>query len=116
MTTTDIDAEVAAIAARYRQLGEVIADLAQQRDDLKARFESLVPVGYEAEVDGELVYRKPPARSFNLNAGLDVAEALGIPFRVVETVDVNDLKARLKAVGRLDDAMLPGIGKDRVKL
>lgn len=116
MIDTDIDAEVAALARRYRQLGEVIADLAAQRNDIKTRAEALMPVGYSAEVDGAPVYKRPPNRAYNPGQAVAIARTEGIPIVTVEEVDHDDLKARLKAAGHLDRAMLPGAGSNRVQL
>lgn len=116
MIDTDIDAEVAALARRYRQLGEVIADLAAQRNDIKTRAEALMPVGYSAEIDGAPVYKRPPNREFSLEQAVAVARHEAIPVVTVEVVDQADLKARLKAAGHLDRAMLPGAGANRVQL
>lgn len=116
MIDTDIDAEVIALARRHRELGEVIADLAAQREALKERFEALVPVGYEAEVDGTPVYRRGPNRSFDVALAERVAVTEAIPVTYVRVIDQADLKARLKAAGHLDRAMVPGTGSNRVQL
>lgn len=116
MIDTDIDAEVAALARRYRQLGEVIADLAAQRAELKERADRLMPLGYAAEIDGAPVTKRAPNREFNLEQAIAVARHEAIPVVTVEVVDQADLKARLKAAGHLDRAMLPGAGANRVQL
>lgn len=113
---TDLYAEVSTLARRHRELGEVIADLTAQRDTLKERFEALVPVGYEVEVDGTPVYRRGPNRAFNLEQAVAIARHEAVPIVTVEVVDQADLKARLRAAGHLDRAMLPGTGANRVQL
>lgn len=115
MSYIDFD-EIETISRRHRKLGEVIADLTKQQKDLAERFESLVPVGYEAEVDGELVYRKPPNRAFSLTIGVELCRQLGYQVKQKWEYDAEDAKKVLKAAGRLDEAMLPGAGKERVKL
>lgn len=114
-TTLDLE-EIAAISQRHRQLGEVIADLAQQRADLEARFETLVPVGFETQIDGQAVYRKPPSRSFSLTTAVRRCRELGHEVPQTWEYDADDAKTFLKSVNSLDDAMLPGAGKTRVKL
>lgn len=117
MTATVIDLEeVTTIVRRYRELGEVIADLIQQRDDLKARFASLVTTGFSTEIDGKPAFKRSPNRRFDLPTAVGVAHANAIPVAVIEVVDEKDLKARLDAAGYLDAAMLPGTGADRVQL
>lgn len=113
---TDLYAEVCALARRHRELGEVIADLTAQRETLRERFEALVCVGYETEVDGAPVFKRPPNRSFSPDLAVKIAKTEGIPVVYVEDVDTADLKARLKAAGHLDRAMLPGTGANRVQL
>lgn len=116
MIDTTIDAEVTALARRHRELGEVIADLAAQRDELKQRFEQLVCVGYETEVDGLPVFKRAPNRAFSELLAEQIATHEGIPIVRIKVVDIADLKARLKAAGHLDRAMLPGTGANRVQL
>jgi hypothetical protein len=115
VSTPDLE-EIETISRRHRQLGEVIADLAQQRIDLEARFEQLVPVGFETVIDGQPVYRKPPNRSFNLTTAVSLCRELGYQVKQHWEYDADDAKRLLKQAGRLDDAMLPGAGKTRVKL
>jgi hypothetical protein len=112
----ETETEVVAVVRRHRELGEVIADLVQQREDLKARFESLVPVGYETEVDGQPVYRKHPSRAFSLTIAVALCNELGHEVPVRWEHDADDAKAFLKSVDCLDDAMLPGKGSARVKI
>ena len=117
MIETGVDLEeVTAIARRHRELGEVIADLAQQRVDLEARFEALVPVGFEAVVDGKPIYRRSPNRSFNVDVAVNICRSLGLQPSPVWSYDTDELKRLLKASDKLDDAMLPGTGKNRVTL
>lgn len=116
MLTADIETEVAALARRYRELGEVLADLAAQRSELKSRFEALVCVGYEATVDGVPVYKRAPNRAFDLALAERIARTEAIPITRVTVIDVDDLKARLKAAGHLDRAMSSGTGANRVQL
>ena len=113
---TDIHEQVTALARRHRELGEVIADLAQQRDDLKARFESLVCVGFEAEVDGKPVFKRAPNRAYSPDLAVKIARSEAIPVAYETVVDHADLKARLTAAGHLDRAMVSGAGKNRVQL
>lgn len=113
---TDLYAEVTALARRHRELGEVIADLAAQRDTLRERFEALVCVGYETEVDGVPVFKRPPNRAFSLELAEKIATHEAIPIARHSVVDTADLKARLKAAGHLDRAMVSGTGANRVQL
>ncbi len=112
----DTASEVLTIVRRHRELGEVIADLARQQADLKARFEAIVPLGYEVEIDGRKAWKNPPNRAFDLALAIDVAHLRQIPVRMVEVADQADLKARLTAAGLIDDAMRPGTGANRVSL
>lgn len=116
MTANHIDAEVTAIAKRYRALGEVIAQLAEERTALQNRMRDLVPVGYALTVGDKTAAVQPPAREFSLDLALEVARVAGIAPRFESVVDTADLKARLKAAGKLDDAMRPGAGAARVVL
>lgn len=112
---TDLE-EVTTVVRRYRELGAVIADLIQQQTDLKARFASLVPAGFNIEIDGKPAFKRAPNRRFDLATAVSIAHANSIPVAVVEVVDEKDLKARLDAADFLDAAMLPGTGADRVQL
>lgn len=112
----DIDAEVTALARRYRELGEVIADLAAQREEIKERADRLMPLGYSIEVDGAPVSKRLPNRVYNPDQAIAIARTEGIGIVYVDAVDHADLKARLKAAGHYDRAMLPGSGANRVTL
>lgn len=115
--TPDLDIPaVIALARRFRELGEVIATLEEQRAAIRERFEALVPVGFTSEVDGKPIYRSAPSRSFSLESAVAVAARFDIPVHYRNEVDVADLKERLKTAGLLDEAMLPGNGKPRVSL
>lgn len=111
-----IDDEIEAIVRLYRRLGEQVAQLTQERQDLAERFSALVPLGYRIEVDGAPATKMPANRAFHLDTGLELARVLGLHVREHLVVDVVDLKARLKAAGRIDDAMLDTGGKPRVSL
>jgi hypothetical protein len=114
---TDIDLEeVATIVRRHRELGEVIADLTQQRVDLEARFTALVPRGFKTEIDGRESFRRDPNRRFDLEAGVAACQALGVTLSPKWSYDPDEVKLVLKEADRIDDAMLPGTGKDRVQL
>ena len=115
MSTPDL-AEIEAISLRHRKLGEVIADLTAQQKDLEDRFEALVPVGFETVVDGEPVFRRPPNRSFSLTRGVEIVRSLGITLTPKWEYSADEVKGVLKEADRLDEAMLPGTGKTRVKL
>jgi hypothetical protein len=112
----DIDRAATMYVRRYRRLAEVIADAQEEQKTLQARFRALVPTGYALDVDGKAASKTAPARSFDLAAALEVARAYGIPAREVLVVDTADLKARLTAAGRIDEAMLPGKGAEIVRL
>lgn len=108
--------EVTAIVRRHRELGEVIADLVQQRADLEDRYDALVPVGFSLVVDGQESSKRAPSRRFDLPTAVAACNALGFAVRQVWEYDKDDARRLLKAAGRLDDAMLPGTGKNRVQL
>lgn len=110
-TTQD---EVTAIVRLYRDLGASIEQIEEQRKALRQRFADLVPLGFVANVDGKMVTKAAPSRTFDLDTALRVAGVVGIAVRQVLTPDVSDLRDRLKAVGRLDEAMVPGKGAPRV--
>ena len=114
MLTPDQTAEAEAIVRLYRDIGARIAELGEEREALRKQFEVLVPVGAGVFVDDKLASVAPPSRSFDLATALVIANAAGIAVRQVLTPDVADLRDRLKAVGKLDDAMLPGRGAPRV--
>lgn len=111
MTAT---AEVLALVRLYREYGRTIADLEEARNALRVRVGALVPVGFSCEVDGKAVAKLPPARSFHLGTAVALAGVAGIPVRELTVIDTSDLRDRLKAVGKLDDAMLAGNGSPRV--
>ena len=110
MLTPGQTADAEATVRRYRQLGDTIAELEAERLALRKRFEALVPVGAGVVVDDKLASVALPTRSFDLLAATDLAVMLGLPVRQVLTTDVSDLRDRLKAVGRLDDAMVVKAG------
>jgi hypothetical protein len=116
VTPDQINTEAAAIVRRYRQLGAQMAELAEERTALQSRFRALVPVGYALDVDGKAASKTEPARSFDLSTAVEVARVIGLPVRYVEVADAADLKDRLRAIGKLDDAMLPGKGAEIVRL
>lgn len=118
MTPDQIDVDKAATmyVRRYRQLGEQIAAAQEEQKALQARFRNLVPTGYALEVDGKAASKTAPARSFDLATAVEVARVIGLPVRYVEVADAADLKDRLRAIGKLDDAMLPGKGAEIVRL
>ena len=116
MTQDQIDDEAAAIARRYRQLGAMVDELQEEQKALQTRFRDLVPAGYALDVDGKVACKSAPARAFHLVTALDVARTHGIPVTFVEVADQADLKARLRAAGRMDICMVPGAGAERVVL
>lgn len=116
MTRHRTDEQAAAIARRYRQCAAVIAEAQEEQKALQARFRDLVPVGYALDVDGKTASKTAPSRSFSLELALGVAGYVGITPRYEQVVDTADLKARLKAVGKLDEAMTPGTGAETVRL
>lgn len=111
-----LESQVFTISEQHRDLQVQIDVLREKQHQLEDRFVSLVPLNYEIDFDGRKIYRRPANRVFSPHTAEHIAVEIGLPIDKVTKTDFTLLKARLEAAGRLDDAMLPGNGVERVQL
>lgn len=98
--------QVESLVRRYREIDAVILEMKAEQAEIKSQVDSLVEVGWASQIDGQPVHKRLPNRTFCAVTAVDLLDVDQRKQCVVTQYSDALLRAMLKTLDKLDEAMI----------
>lgn len=98
--------QVENLVRRYREIDAVILEMKAEQAEIKAQVDALVEIGWASQIDGQPVHKRLPNRQFCQVTAVSLLDSEQRKQCVVTRYDDTMLRAMLKTLDKLDEAMI----------
>lgn len=98
--------QVESLVRRYREIDAVVLEMKAEQAEIKSQVDALVDVGWATQIDGQPVHKRLPNRTFCQVTAVTLLDAEQRKQCQVKRYDDTMLRAMLKTLDKLDEAMI----------